>query len=324
MHRIIVSGAGQLGSRHLQGLAKATLPYEITVIDPSSVSLSTAKVRFDEAYASGSLKEARYFTNIREAGLEEADLAIIATNADIRPVVIEELLSAIKIKYLILEKVVFQSVTVFEQAIKTIKDKNAKAWVNCPRRVWPFYRDMCSELKDAENFRMEVKGSDWGMACNSIHFVDLFAFLTGDALVSVSGHEFDRKMKESKRAGFFEVTGTIELRNSKGTCTMSSFEEAGAPLQITIETAEKTFIITEQKGECIIYGKETSNPETIRIPVPYQSSLTGDVASAILTEGRCGLTTLEESYLHHKALLPILCAHFSRITGREIINCPIT
>jgi predicted dehydrogenase len=324
MYRIIVSGAGQLGSRHLQGLAKAALPCEITVIDPSASSLSSAKERFEEASGPGSRKEIRYFTSLHESGLEEADLAIIATNADVRPAVVEELLSKIKIKCLLLEKVVFQSVTAFDQVLKTIREKKVIAWVNCPRRVWPVYASLRSELNDIENLRMEVKGSDWGMACSSIHFIDLFAFLTGDPQIEVSGYDFDRKMKESKRAGFLEVTGEIELRNSKGTCIMSSVEEEGIPLQVIIETSEKKTVIAEQKGECLIYNKKSDSSESTKIQIPYQSTLTGDVAAAILTEGICGLSTLEESYLLHKAVLPVLCAHFSELTGREITNCPIT
>jgi hypothetical protein len=324
MYRIIVSGAGQLGSRHLQGLTQTTIPCEITVIDPSLKSLSTAKERFAELSGSSRVEKSGYYTSLHEAALEEADLAIVATNADVRPAVVEELLSTVKIKYLILEKVVFQSVTIFEQALKIINDKKVMAWVNCPRRLWPFYINLCAELKDTENLKMEVRGSDWGMACSSIHFVDLFAFLTCDAKVSVSGYEFDRKIKESKRPGFLEVTGTIELRNSKGICIMNSCEEPGIPLQVIIDTSKEKFVIAEQKGECTIYRNENSVYENTEISIPYQSTLTGALASAILTEGRCGLSTLEESYLHHKAILPVLCAHFSELTGREIVNCPIT
>ena len=48
MYQIGVIGAGQLGGRHLQGLARLSLPCEIDVVDPSPVSLDSARKRFSE------------------------------------------------------------------------------------------------------------------------------------------------------------------------------------------------------------------------------------------------------------------------------------
>ena len=48
MHQIAIIGAGQLGSRHLQGLAKLQLPCQVHVVDPSPKSLEVARQRFAE------------------------------------------------------------------------------------------------------------------------------------------------------------------------------------------------------------------------------------------------------------------------------------
>ena len=42
MYNILLIGAGQLGSRHLQGLMKCPLPARIEVIEPSEKNRNTA------------------------------------------------------------------------------------------------------------------------------------------------------------------------------------------------------------------------------------------------------------------------------------------
>ena len=43
-HRILVLGAGQLGSRHLQGLARSRLDLRIDVVDPSPDALGSGQI----------------------------------------------------------------------------------------------------------------------------------------------------------------------------------------------------------------------------------------------------------------------------------------
>ncbi len=47
-HTVLISGAGQLGSRYLQGLAKCRLPLRIVVQDNSRDSLERAQLRWNE------------------------------------------------------------------------------------------------------------------------------------------------------------------------------------------------------------------------------------------------------------------------------------
>ena len=45
MKKIVIIGAGQLGSRHLQGIAQSSFDIAIEVIEPYETSRETAKVR---------------------------------------------------------------------------------------------------------------------------------------------------------------------------------------------------------------------------------------------------------------------------------------
>ena len=51
MYNIAIIGAGQLGSRHLQGLKLAQLPMRIEIVDSSEKSLETARERYDQIEA---------------------------------------------------------------------------------------------------------------------------------------------------------------------------------------------------------------------------------------------------------------------------------
>ena len=47
-NNILIVGAGQLGSRYLQGMASLKKNCSIYIIDPSDLSLKRAKERFEE------------------------------------------------------------------------------------------------------------------------------------------------------------------------------------------------------------------------------------------------------------------------------------
>ena len=48
MYNVAIVGAGQLGSRHLQGLSKVNININISVVDPKKHSLQLARSRFNE------------------------------------------------------------------------------------------------------------------------------------------------------------------------------------------------------------------------------------------------------------------------------------
>jgi hypothetical protein len=325
MFKVILIGAGQLGSRHLQGLAKLDLSVDVKVVDLSHASLETAKKRFEEVSGENNIVKAEFCDSLSKIGLNEADLVIIATNADVRPAVIHELLDRIHVKNLILEKIVFQSVEIFRDMLPFINSKAGKTWINCPRRIYPFYNDLFNELKGTTSLDIEVNGSNWGMGCNSLHFIDLFAYLTSDPDLSLTGYRFDRDLLQSKRAGFYELTGEIRMKNSMGSLTLISSDKDNIPLILTITTPDLKISINERTGECFFSRvKNGGEIERRTFSVPFQSELTGTVARDILLKGACGLTTPEESLKHHSIILPVFTKHFSDITGKELTICPIT
>ena len=122
MKNLVVIGAGQLGSRHLQALAKVSFPVKIEVVDPFAESLEIARARFDEMPSNSNIYGINFYSSISELS-KKIDLAIIATTADIRAEIIHALIEHCDVKNLVLEKVLFQQPDEYRVIIGTKRNK---------------------------------------------------------------------------------------------------------------------------------------------------------------------------------------------------------
>lgn len=325
IHKILLIGAGQLGSRHLQGLAHINMPVSIEVIDPSEASLKTARERFSEIGKNPYIRDTKYNTT----GNGESsciDLAVIATGSDVRADVVSALIAEKQVRNVILEKFLFQKESDFEKVGSLLQERRVNAVVNCPRRVYPIYNKLKEILSDDGPITFCVDGSHWGLGCNGVHFLDLFAFLTGDySSFRINTVMLDSTILESKRPGFVEFTGNVRGVNARGdSFEMSSRIEPGMPLHISIGTATRQIEIQESAGSAVIINKQTGKEHQDAFTVPYQSQITGTVAQEILVNGVCSLTTYKESVHLHLQLLNTLLAHLNKVSVNHYDYCPIT
>ena len=324
-YRVVIIGCGEIGSRHLQGLSQINLDIEIIVIDPSFRALKLAQNRYEEMNKNYHVRSVRYHQNIQQ--LEgEFNLAIIATSADVRRRVIENLLNEVQIKYLIFEKVVFQSVLDFEFVINLLDNKKIKSWINCTRRMIPFFRALQNETIQSGPIRVSIDGCNFGLASNAIHMLDLFSFLTDDIDITVDATNLDGKIYQSKRENFIELGGELVAQTSRGDI-LKIYEEKGDEnrLRLCFETEKKNIIINQLEGICIITEKNDVK-QYIKQPfsIPYQSDLTATQVTQILNNGTSYLTPLKESYLIHKPMLNAFNMHLSSIFNKIVRVCPIT
>jgi predicted dehydrogenase len=329
MFRVAIIGAGQIGSRHLQGLAKSRLMVDIHVFDPNVVNCDIAMQRFNEARGNSQRAGLVFNSSFDGPGIN-FDLAIISTNADIRARTVTDFLSVHDVQYIIFEKVVFQNSEQFEEIIKLLGQRNISAWVNCPRRAITFYQDLKKIITLKQSVSMHVEGYDWGLACNAIHFIDLLAFLTGCFDFTTETSKLDMTVIDSKRKGFIEFTGTLEGRAASGhSFALASHLLPGkgvsTGLTIRFEYDGGNIIIDEAKGRALFHnGNEDSSDVIEHFTIPYQSDSTAVMLESLLTGGKCMLTTLEESYALHAPFLEALTKHYNVITGSESRVCPIT
>ena len=209
MYKILLIGAGQLGSRHLQGLLNVKLPISIDVVDPNISSIEIAKKRVLEIKYDYDNVFVNYFNSIDNIS-PNIDICIIATTANHRYEVIKKIITISKIKNLILEKILFQKQVEYELTAKLLKDNSMNCWVNCPRRIFSVYNELRQKITYNEKITLTLIGGEWGLACNSIHFIDLVCFLSDDYIFALDTAGLS-DIFESKRLGFYEVSGSQKV-----------------------------------------------------------------------------------------------------------------
>ena len=324
MYRIAVIGAGQLGGRHLQGLARLSMPCEIEVVDPSPDSLDTARQRFAEMPLNSALVSVNYHASI-ETLPSTLDYAVIATTADVRLAVLETLLAGRKVRSVLLEKVLFQYQGDYAVAEALLASHKVRAWVNCPRRAFPIY-DVVRDFFAEEPLKyFQVMGGGWGLGCNSIHFIDLFGMLTGKIPTEISTADLDNVLVSSKRKNFMEFTGSLRGRFGDTRFEITSFAESSARLLLTLRSESRTCVIDETAGHAFFFdGKRQTPWERQNFEVPFLSHLSTSIATQILTEGSSKIATFEQSMAYHLPLLAALGAHAALTQGTPANFCPVT
>ena len=132
--KIALVGAGQLGSRYLQGIVMSDLDITLFIVDPSTDSFRVCHERILEVNPTYNIENISNLNSVDELPLR-LDLAIVATTANVRWNVINDLFKFDReVTYAILEKVLFQREVEYTQCEALLSAKNVKAWVNCPRR----------------------------------------------------------------------------------------------------------------------------------------------------------------------------------------------
>ena len=149
---IIIVGAGQLGSRYLQGLKKINNSLKIFVQDTSIESLNKAKDRWDEIN-NEECKHQIYFLQDFKNFPKCIDLAIISTPANIRANVVQSLSNLVKVDYWVLEKVLAQNLHEISM-IRNSVTKSKGAWVNTSRRMINWHKEIKSNILNSKYYTL--------------------------------------------------------------------------------------------------------------------------------------------------------------------------
>lgn len=314
---LLLVGAGQLGSRYLQGLSGIDRRLNITVVDPSSASLDVARQRFAEV-SPVTGHEVQFTTSLDEAP-NQVDLVLVVTPAHCRADVVAAIRARHEVTSWILEKVLAQSAQQLEQ-IETSLEGQSQVWVNTPRRLMPWHQAIKEHLftGSPSALRVRMSGGYWGLACNAIHFIDLVSWWTGASVDGVDGRGLG-EWQPSKRSGFQEVFGTLVVNFRNGSSLELSCNQTDAPPRIEVETPEGIWLIEEAAGKAV-----GPSGQVIAGQLSFQSALTAPLVEQILTAGRCELPTLAESAAQHRPFLDALLQHWNHSQSREDLSVPIT
>ncbi|KGP63629.1 dehydrogenase [Legionella norrlandica] len=301
MKKIVIIGAGQLGSRHLQSLNLLNQEMEILVIDPDQESLEIAKTRFD-ATIQNIKHQISYTQEIKN--YQPVDIAIIASTANSRRSIIENLLNTTEVKHLVLEKLLFTQEQDYYDIAEQLSSKDTKTWINCSMRMMPYYQHLNTAFKN-EIIQYHVNGSQYGLVTNAIHYLDHLAYITGVNHFELDTRYLDKQIISSKRKGYFELTGTLIARFANGSVAFLHCDKEGmAPIQIEIYSNNLRVISREWEQKAWQTSMEKDwKWEEVNASIPYQSMLTAELVTTLLETGSCNLTSYEISMQHHLQLL---------------------
>lgn len=323
MKTVVLVGCGELGSRHLQALACIEFPLVVHVLDPSEEALAIAKQRCEQVTPANCEFRVRYHTEASAlSGI--VDVAIIATTSSVRLSVLEELSRVSELRNVILEKFLFSDEGEYERARVIIEELPGSAWVNCPRRMYPVYQELKRQLPTGSPLHYSLSGPNWGLACNSIHFIDHLAFLTGETLEKCWVEASTARAIESKRSGYQEFLGEVRGEFSAGSTLSLVAGNDDAQLLLSIKGDGVELSIDEVGRTYSFINRDTGITETKSFTVPYQSQLSHLVVADIVTKGACDLPSYSESSAAHILLLRTLLKLHSELGGDRNVPLRIT
>lgn len=322
---ILIVGAGELGSRHLQGILKSKHALNVFCVDPSESSLVTARLRSQEVEHDHKLIFSQNYAPIPE----DLFLVIVATSSNVRELVITELFGKFKIKNIVLEKVLFQEDQAFVNiAAILMRYKETKCWVNHPRRMFECYKEIKALIKSHEEHDSTVfiSGGGWGLACNSLHYIDMIEYLFDNKLSYIDTNEVKDLILESKRQNFIEMTGTLKgtLENGVKFLIEERDPKIVAPAVIYIELRECSILI--QEGVLPFYMLLDRSGRISRKDIVYlfQSDSTTLIVDSLLVGNDLLLPSFEHSMSTHRILIGSLLKKYNQITKSNFTKLPIT
>ncbi len=323
MKKIVLVGCGELGSRHLQALASSKEALSVHAVDPSETSLEVARERCAQVTPGHLDFSVRYSASIADVD-SPVDVAIVATTSGVRLRVMRELVEHTSVANLVLEKFLFSKEQEYEEASAIVRQLSGNAWVNCPRRQYPVYEKLREEFGVDSNIDVTVSGPNWGMACNSIHFVDLVSHLTGSPLKTCSFDEAGARAIASKREGFQEFLGTLRGEMDSGSTFSLTATDSDEALQVALRSTETELTIHEGARQYTRRDTGTGETSTHEFPIFYQSQLTQLVVADIASRGACALPTYAESAALHRVLLATFQSLNTTLNGAQAAPLQIT
>lgn len=315
--KILIVGAGQLGTRYLQGLSSVSIPLDIFVTDISKDSLRNADKIWNEGVGKNYGHTAIFSENLSNIP-SSIDIAVISTTADSRSGVITNLVEHKIIKYWVLEKILAQNSQELDEIMDATKHCKG-AWVNTSRRMMKWHRQIKSHLSGTNSLSLSVEGGAWGLACNGIHFLDLLSFWSDEKLQSINHVDLDSQWFLSKRLPFMEINGGYTAQFSRGSVASLICHSVKSPVVIKLLDGNNQWIIDEVSGTAI-----RSDGIILSGKVEFQSEMTSRLIESILTKGECDLPNIIESSSMHKIVLETLLTDFNEKNGNNSLRLPIT
>jgi hypothetical protein len=279
--KICIIGVGNIGMRYVQGVSKKLPEAQLFLVD------SPERVK---ELANLELSNVTLLTSVDD--IEDAiDLCVVATSCAPRLAIYKKCL-ALNPRYIILEKYLFSSREEFEECLTL---KRVPTFVN----QWMYGSKTFDCLFKEDPKSVTLTGSGWGLACNAVHWMDVFKRHMNITHLQVSDDTAITKIFPSKRAGYEEIYGELVFVDKDSDKTFQLIDNGDPSLVGGQEIKVDDRVYWFDYSAISLDGKVLSN-------FPYFSDLIGDIVGDILDKGECQLPCLEESISQHLLIEDVL------------------
>lgn len=312
---VLISGAGELGSRYLQSMVTCALPLTVHLHNNNLRSLEICKQRWLEVKGDASPHRLVMHHDL-SALPQQIDLAIVSSTADSRSLLVTSIAQRARVNHWLLEKVLAQSVADINH-IQTHVRNAIGSWVNYYMRAEAWYAEIKKHLVVGTPKHMRVHGGNWGMACNSLHFIHLHAWFSESSLLSLDTEQLSDAWHASKREGNWEISGQLNAGFSDGGSVELVAGPGPAEYTLTLKDGAYTWQIMESRGIAL-----RSDGLEVAGQVLYQSQRR--VVEEILSDADCRLPTFAAVVDADRMFVGALLEHWKRHNDPAASVVPIT
>lgn len=272
--KICVIGVGNIGMRYVQGIFSKFPDAQLFLVD------APARLQELEKLELGDVNLLTSLDNIHEP----IDLCVVSTSCEPRLAIYKRCLD-LNPRYIILEKYLFKSREEFAECLSL---NRVTTFVN----QWMYGSNTFDCLFEGGARTVELTGSGWGLACNAVHWIDVFKRHMNITDLQVGSDTNISKVFPSKRVGYEEIYGELVFVDEESDKTFSLIDRGDDILtgaqEIRVDGKVYLFDYTHIKQE-----------ERILAHFPYFSGLIGNLVDDIMDKGSCNLPLLEESISQH-------------------------
>lgn len=322
MKKICIIGCGNVGSRHLQAIAKLPYPIDVKIVEPDLSAQELGRKRLEEIDVNKETHKFSWYKTI-DSLREGSDLTIVATTSVGRADLIINLLELGHNRFLI-EKMVCQSKKEYNNILSEISKHKAKGWVNTNPRCFSSYQILKDYFIDSEMIHFSVTASNVSsLGTNTIHYMDLFSYFSNDYDIKMNGELLLNKMFPNKRGEqLVEFAGTVMgSTKNRSTISLTFLPAVKLPTIVNIVGIDKHVMIDETNQKCYDLVNIDNKFDFV---YEHASTITTKISNDILEKDSCCLTTLEDSQILHQEIFEMFNSHIKKITNKEPELCPIT
>tara|TARA_Y100001935_G_C17288834_1_gene502035 strand:- start:15 stop:926 length:912 start_codon:yes stop_codon:yes gene_type:complete len=267
-----------------------------------------------------------FYTNWSKIYKNYYDLVFLTSQANVRYELLNKLVDSCNIKNIIFEKVLFQNVNNYKDAIDILNSNKIKGWVNCPRRMYLFYKDIKKNLNKNHTINVTMSGgTDINIASNVIHLVDLVNFFTNEMLTEVVSNELNKEIISNQRKGNIEFTGKLICKFSNGSrLEIISDSKKKIDQNIIINTQENKYLINETLAKIKKIDYDGNNTVS-KVHIPFQSELSKIMAENLELNNNPGIVDFETSARLHLPIIRKLLEFYNIVSENKTNHIlPIT